>query len=84
MNQLLNPKIFDLLDIWRHLNPIKTSFKWRTKDNKIRSRLARIYIPSDLEPHVSSTFIQFFPWSDHDVCGIKMSLLNAQPQVSGG
>ena len=74
---------FDLHDVWRHFNPNKNSFTWRTKDNRIRSRLDRIYAPIDLTPYTHSTYITFFPWSDHDVCGMKISLPDATPKGKG-
>lgn len=74
---------FELVDIWRHLNPDKNSFTWRTKDNRIRSRLDRIYLPEQLISQIDNCYIKYFPWSDHDLCGIKISLPNSQSKGKG-
>ena len=74
---------FDLIDIWKTLHPKKKSFTWRTKDNKIHSRLDRIYAPQAIKRNVISSFIQFFPWSDHDVCGMKINLTQSAPRGPG-
>ena len=64
----------DLIDIWRNQNPNKKQFTWHSKDQTIHSRLDRIYIPKQYIPLVSNAFIHHFVWSDHDVCGISITL----------
>ena len=74
---------FDLIDIWRTLNPHRRIFTWHRADEQVHSRLDRIYLPSSYKVDVSSAFIQHFVWSDHDVCGIKMTLPNTSQKGKG-
>ena len=63
-----------LVDVWRNLYPNKRQFTWHSKVTSIHSRIDRIYIPLTFISHVHSSFIQHFVWSDHDVCGVHLTL----------
>ena len=74
---------YELFDVWRSFNPRRNRYTWRTKDNQIRSRLDRIYAPQALNANVMSSFIRHFAFSDHDMCGMKMSLPGAAARGPG-
>lgn len=74
---------YDLFDVWRSFNPRRNRYTWRTKNNRIKSRLDRIYTPQAMKPNISSCYITYFPFSDHDVCGMKMSLPGSPPHGPG-
>ena len=59
---------FDLVDIWRENHPNDLQFTYHNPDNTIHSRLDRIYVPRQLAPFVSTSYIAHFVWSDHDMC----------------
>ena len=74
---------YELTDIWRTLHPHRRIFTWHKPDEQVHSRLDRIYLPLSLRSEVSSAFIQHFVWSDHDVCGVKMTLPNTSQKGKG-
>ena len=76
-------KRHQLLDVWRKSNPSKREFTWHCTYNNVQSRLDRIYIPQSFLSHVHSTFITHFVWSDHDVCGVDLTLPTQQVRGKG-
>ncbi len=65
---------FDLVDVWRSQHPHKKEFTWHSPDQKIHSRLDRIYIPRHFLRLAKVSSIEHFVWADHDVCKVQMLL----------
>ena len=73
----------NLADAWRHVNPSKRSFTWHCKYKNVHSRIDRIYVPKSFITHITSSFIHHFVWSDHDVCGVHVTLPTHQVRGKG-
>ena len=74
---------YNLIDIWREMNPNKKTFTWQSRADQIQSRLDRIYIPASLAQMVAKTYIKHFVWSDHDMCVVELSIPTAKKKGSG-
>ena len=72
-----------LVDVWRSHHPNFRSFTWHCRYNSIKSRLDRIYIPTSYLPHASTSYINHFVWSDHDVCAVELTLPTQQVRGKG-
>ena len=56
---------FDLVDIWKHLNPIENQFTWSSSDLKVKCRLDYGLVSRDSLQSVDSSEIEVFPHCDH-------------------
>ena len=54
-----------LLDVWRHIHKTKKIYTWSSPDNKIHSRLDRIYISKQNINKIHKTQAMSIPWTDH-------------------
>ena len=65
-------KLYNLIDIWRNLNPHTDRFTWRNKSFKIQCRLDFFLISKDLINDVQSCNILNAPESDHSAITLHL------------
>ena len=53
------------MDVWRHIHKTKRIYTWSSPDNKIHSRLDRIYISKQTINKIHKTQAMSIPWTDH-------------------
>ena len=62
---------YNLIDIWRHLNPEGRTYTWRKFNTNKQSRLDYFLISSSLMPYVQSAGIYPGVWSDHSLIELE-------------
>ena len=65
-----------LLDVWRHIHKNKKMYTWSSPDNKIHSRLDRIYISQQNINKIHKTQTMSIPWTDHKLFSTTILLNN--------
>ncbi|CAH1276930.1 ZCCHC3 [Branchiostoma lanceolatum] len=70
----------DVVDAWRVEHPDQIDFTWRSKSNKTRSRLDRIYVPVGT---TTVSEIKSCPFSDHDGALASIVLVPSVEQGRG-
>ena len=63
---------YNLIDIWRFLNPQLESFTWRNKSHKIQCRLDSLLISQKLANLVTSCKIFHAPETDHSAISLHL------------
>ena len=62
----------DLFDIWRNNNPTTKRFSFQRGNTK--SRIYYIICSNSLSSKLLDSKIKHFPFSDHDICTVKVKL----------
>ena len=76
---------FDLVDIWRKQHPTDRQFTWQTKRGSIKCRLDRFYFSSSLvRDYDVETDIMIYPYSDHDLVRVLLTVDKASSNVGPG
>ena len=68
---------YDVIDIYRELNPLKMDFTYESPDKAFRSRIDRVYVPAAAKAESACDFYET-PLSDHKavVCEIRLEKAN--------
>ena len=74
---------FDLVDIWRYLNPRENQFTWSSSDLKVKCRLDYWLISRDSLRIVDSSEIEVFPHCDHLQVTLLINGLKQHPRGPG-
>ena len=76
---------FDLVDIWRKQHPTDRQFMWQTKRGSIKCHLDRFYFSSSLvRDYDVETDIMIYPYSDHDLVRVLLTVDKASSNVGPG
>ena len=81
MSKLLNN--WNVLDIWRKLNPLSKRFTYRQKRPLIQSRLDYFFITEEMEDLVYSVDIIPSIWSDHSCITLHIKHLEESEKGNG-
>ena len=63
---------YNLVDIWRHLNPLLESYTWRNKSHKIQCRLDFFLISEELTNVDATCKIFHAPETDHSAISLHL------------
>ena len=74
---------FDLVDIWRYLNPRENQFTWSSSDLKVKCRLDYWLISRDSLRIVDSSEIEAFPHCDHLQVTLLINGVKQHPRGPG-
>ena len=74
---------FDLVDIWRYLNPRENQFTWSSSDLKVKCRLDYWLISRDSLRIVDSSEIEVFPHCDHLQVTLLINGVKQHPRGPG-
>ena len=74
---------YNIVDIWRLLNPNTKHYTWRQKQPKIQSRLDYFLISGELVYNIKHTKIKPAIRTDHSLLEIKVTLINEQKRGPG-
>ena len=74
---------FNLIDIWRMLNPQKRRYTWRRRNPVIQSRLDYWLIPNELIYSVNECSIKPSIKSDHSLICLKIKFQKTSPRGPG-
>ena len=74
---------FDLVDIWRYLNPRENQFTWSSSDLKVKCRLDYWLISRDILRIVDSSEIEVFPYCDHLQVTLLINGVKQHPRGPG-
>ena len=68
-------KKLKVIDIWRAINPNKTQYTWKRKNNEVASRIDYFLVSQDLRPRVLSTDIRpaTIQYPDHLAISLKIN-----------
>ena len=75
--------LFDLVDIWRYLNPIENQFTCSSSDLKVKCRLDYWLVSRDSLQSVDSSEIEVFPHCDHLQVTLLISGMKQHPRGPG-
>ena len=78
LNQLLEQELF--IDSYRHFKPETTSFTFRTKDSKKRSRLDYGFISPSLAPYLTNVehIAHHYENTDHSTISLEIDITNSE------
>ena len=74
---------FDLVDIWRYLNPIENQFTWSSSDLKVKCRLDYWLVSRDSLQSVDSSEIEVFPYCDRLQVTLLINGVKQHPRGPG-
>ncbi|VDI15401.1 blast:LINE-1 retrotransposable element ORF2 protein [Mytilus galloprovincialis] len=68
-------KKLKVIDIWRAINPNKTQYTWKRKNNEVASRIDYFLVSQDVRPRVLSTDIRpaTIQYTDHLAISLKIN-----------
>jgi exodeoxyribonuclease-3 len=74
---------YNIIDVWRVLNPSRKCFTWRQRNPLIQSRLDYFLISGELFYNVSETQIKPSIKTDHSLLQIQLNILEEQKRGPG-